>query len=145
MTEFKRYSLIRPTTETRFHIDFDWWRQNDNDWHIFLEGLLCLKHHDALSKLSSGKEVDWVDPQTAEVQKVNGVQHVLITHCAKQEGFITPHTTLVDSVFRVFLANGNSPLTPEELGQTLGRSADLILKTLSGGRVYRGVRPCPEC
>lgn len=141
MTELKRFSLIRPTLNTRFHIDFEWWRQNDNDWHIFLSGLLCPEHQQAFSGWETNLVVDWVDPITAEVQPVDGIQHLLITHCAKQEGFITPHTTLVDAVFRLFLANGNTPMTPIEMGEALGRPPDLILKTLSGGRVYRGMRP----
>lgn len=141
MTELKRFSLIRPTLNTRFHIDFEWWRQNDNDWHIFLSGLLCPEHQQAFSGWETNQVVDWVDPITAEVQPVDGIQHLLITHCAKQEGFITPHTTLVDAVFRLFLANGNTPMTPIEMGEALGRPPDLILKTLSGGRVYRGMRP----
>ena len=142
MTELKRFSLIRPTLHTRFHIDFDWWRQNDNDWHIFLSGLLCTAHQEAFSGSQSSQLVDWVDPNTAEVVPVDGIQHLLITHCAKQAGFITPQTTLVDAVFRLFLANGNTPLTPVEMGESLGRPPAVILKTLSGGRVYRGMRPC---
>ena len=89
--------------------------------------------------------VDWIDPKTAEVKQVDGVQHVLITHCAKEVGFITEHTAMVDAIFRVFLANGNMPLTPVDLSSQLNRPADVILRTLTGGRVYRGVRPCPEC
>jgi hypothetical protein len=141
VTELKRFSLIRPTLNTRFHIDFEWWRQNDNDSHIFLAGLLCPEHQQAFSGWESDQVVDWVDPITAEVQPVDGIQHLLITHCAKQEGFITPFTTLVDAVFRLFLANGNTPMTPIEMGEALRRPPDLILKTLSGGRVYRGMRP----
>jgi len=144
VTELKRFSLIRPTLYTRFHVDFDWWRQNDNDWHIFLSGLLCPVHQEAFAGLQSSRLVDWIDPNTAEVVPVDGIQHLLITHCAKQAGFITPQTTLVDAVFRLFLANGNTPLTPVEMSESLGRPPELILKTLSGGRVYRGMRPCPD-
>jgi hypothetical protein len=75
------------------------------------------------------------------VQQVDGLQHVLITHCAQQPGFITEHTTLVDAVFRTFLANGNVPMTPVELGAHLMRPPETILKTLTGMRVYRGLRP----
>ena len=72
------------------------------------------------------------------------LQHVLITHCAKLEGFISPHTTLVDAIFRIFLANGNVPMTPMELAQLSGRSPDLILRVLTGERIYRGLRPLLE-
>ena len=145
MTETKRYSLIKPTLQTRFRIDFDWWQQKDRDWHVHLAGLLCEAHRAVFSNPEGSVMVDWVDPVTAEVQQVEGVQHLLITHCAKEPDFITPHTTMVDAVFRLFLANGNTPLTPIELGETLNRPSETILKTLTGSRVYRGVRPCPEC
>jgi hypothetical protein len=145
LPELKRYSLIRPTLQTKFRIDFEWWSQNDRDWRVLLQGLLCPSHQQAFTNSVEDQTVDWVDPESAEVKQVDGVQHVLITHCAKEAGFITEHTAMVDAIFRVFLANGNMPLTPVDLSSQLNRPADVILKTLTGGRVYRGVRPCPEC
>ena len=29
VVEDKRFSLVKPTVNTPFHIDFEWWRQND--------------------------------------------------------------------------------------------------------------------
>ena len=145
MPELRRYSLVRPTLQTKFRIDFEWWSQSDRDWRVHLQGLLCPAHQMAFTNSGEGQMVDWIDPETAEVKPVDGVQHVLITHCAKEPGFITEHTAVVDAIFRVFLANGNIPLTPVELAAQLNRPADTILRTLTGGRVYRGVRPCPEC
>jgi hypothetical protein len=145
MPDLKRFSLSRPTLQTKFRIDFEWWQQNDRDWHVYLSGLLCSEHQKAFAFSDTGQMVDWVDPQTAEVQRVDGIQHVLITHCAKQPEFIPEHTSMVDSIFRLFLANGNTPLTSVELSVHLGRPAETILRTLTGGRIYKGVRPCPEC
>jgi hypothetical protein len=145
VAEVKRFSLVKPTLETRFHIDFDWWSQNDRDWRVHLHSFLCPEHQEAFSNVRGDEQVDWVDPETAEVQQVDGLQHVLITHCAKQPGFIDEHSALVDAVFRLFLANGNTPLTPVELGERLGRPPQTILRTFSGMRVYKGLRPCPEC
>jgi len=142
MTEIKRFSLIKPTIYTPFHIDFDWWKQNDNDWHVHLLGCLCQEHQASFSDLSKNRSVDWVDPQTAEVQVVDGLQHILITHCAKENNFLTNYTTLVDAVFRVLLANGNSPMTPVDFAAQTGKSADTILRTLAGAKVYKGIRPC---
>jgi len=144
LAEIKRMSLVKPTLQTQYHIDFDWWRDNDRDWRVYLRNFLCLEHQQTFANLDTSEQVDWVDPDTAEVQRVDGLQHILITHCAKQPTFITHQTTLVDSVFRLFLANGNIPLTPEELADQLGRNSRTILKTLSGMRVYRGLRPCCE-
>lgn len=144
LPETKRLALVKPGLQTHFFIDFDWWSQNDRDWHVFLKSLLCPEHQQSMADLPEDHLIDWVDPATAEVQRVDGIQHIIITHCAKQPDFITERTTLVDAVFRLFLANGNTPMTPMELAERLGRSPDIILKTLSGGRVYRGLRPRPE-
>ncbi len=144
MTELKRFSLVKPNKQTRFHIDFDWWGQNDRNWRVDLFGFLCPEHQEAFSGVRDDNVIDWVDPETAEVQQVDGLQHILITHCAKQSRFIDDRTTLVESAFRLFLSNGNTPLTPVELAGHLGRSPSVILQTLSGSRVYKGLRPCPE-
>jgi hypothetical protein len=85
--------------------------------------------------------IDLIDPQTAEVHPVAGLQHTLLTHCALQPDFINSRTTLVDAVFRVLLANENKALTPLELSAQIGRPAETILRTLSGPRVYQGIRP----
>lgn len=142
MTEVKRFSLIKPTPNTPFHIDFEWWKQHDNDWRIYLHGVLCPEHQKAYADVNEDRAIDFVDPETAEVQAVDGLQHILITHCAKRDDFLTEHTTLVDAVFRTLLANGNRPLTPQELSTRLGRPAEMILRTLSGPQVYKGIRPC---
>jgi hypothetical protein len=142
VTELKRPSLVKPTLQTRYHIDFDWWRKSDRNWRVYLRNYLCPEHQEAFAELQADDQVDWVDPDTAEVQRVDGLQHVLITHCAKQESFISQQTALVDSVFRLFLSNGNQPLTPVELSEQLGRPPMVILRTLSGGQVYKGLRPC---
>lgn len=137
-----RISLVKPSLQTHFHIDFDWWRQNDRDWRVYLRNLLCPEHQLSFADIDPDEQVDWVDPETAEVQRVDGIQHILISHCAREPSFITQQTTLVDSVFRLFLANGNFPLTSEELAEQLGRDSRTILRTLSGTRVYKGLRPC---
>lgn len=144
VTEFKRMSLVKPTLQTHFHIDFDWWAKNDRDWRVYLRSYLCPEHQAAFAEMDMDVQVDWVDPETAEVQQVDGLQHVLITHCAKEPGFVTEQSAVVDGIFRLFLANGNTPLTPVELGERLGRQPIIILKLLSGTRVYKGLRPCLE-
>ena len=144
MTEVKRMSLVKPTLQTHFHIDFDWWAKNDRDWRVYLRSYLCAEHQLAFAEMDVNAQVDWVDPETAEVQQVDGLQHVLITHCAKEPGFVTEQSAIVDGIFRMFLANGNTPLTPVELSEKLGRPPLTILKLLSGTRVYKGLRPCME-
>jgi hypothetical protein len=141
LPDVKRTSRARPTIQTHFHVDFKWWQDRDRDWRVFFQSLLCREHQQAFAELPDDHLVDFVDPVTAEVQRVDGLQHVLITHCATMEGFISPHTTLVDAIFRIFLANGNVPMTPVELGLLSGRAPDLILRVLTGETIYRGLRP----
>lgn len=140
MIEGKRTSLVKPTVSTPFHIDFDWWQKNERDWHVYLRSLLCPEHQDAFANVEEGQMIDWVDPLTAEVKPVEGVQNTLMSHCVQQPDFLTEHTALVEAVFRLFLTNGNVPMSSEELGSRLNRPAMTILRTLAGGRVYKGIR-----
>ncbi len=141
MSELKKFSLVKPTIQMPFHIDFDWWRANDENWHIALISMLCPEHQESFANLLEGQMIDWVDPETAEVRQLDGLQYTLIQHCARLEGFLDEHTVMVEAIFRVLLANGNTPMTSEELGARLKRPADIILKTIAGLRVYRGLRP----
>ena len=134
-------SLLKPTIKTPFHIDFDWWKQNERDWHVFLRSLLCAEHQQAFAETEEGGLIDWIDPMTAEVKLVDGIQHALMSHCALLPEFTDTHTAMVEAIFRNFLVNGNVPLSAEDLSKRLGRSADTILKTIAGPRVYRGLRP----
>ena len=141
MSDVKRFSLVKPTVETPFQIDFDWWQNHDNNWRVFLFSFLCPEHRAAFEDFSADIWIDWVDPVTAEVRRVDGLQHVLMNHCAQSEDFITSNTTLVDAVFRALLAHGNQPMTPLQLSEETDRPAETILRTLSGPRVYKGIRP----
>ncbi|MDP2777768.1 MAG: hypothetical protein Q8O48_08985 [Anaerolineales bacterium] len=134
-------SLLKPTPKTPFHIDFEWWQKNERDWHVFLRSLLCAEHQEAFANIEEDDLIDWINPQTAEVKQVDGVQHALISHCALLPEFTNERTAMVEAVFRIFLVNGNIPMSAEELGERLSRSADIILKTIAGPRVYRGLRP----
>ena len=134
-------SLLKPSVQTPFHIDFAWWEHNDRDWHVYLRSLLCSEHQQALADVQEGAMIDWIDPRTAEVTQVDGIQHALMSHCALQPDFVTPQTTMVEAVFRTFLVGGNQPMSAAELSQKLDRPAATILRTLTGPRVYRGLRP----
>ena len=144
VTERSSAILVRPTLETKFHIDFEYWDRADRDLNIYLRSHLCQEHQEVYADIEADTMVDSVNPKTAEVTRVQGIQHTLISHCALQLDYLTPQTTMVNAIFRVFLSNGNAPLTPEELGEILNRPARTILRMLSGGRVYKGIRPLLE-
>jgi hypothetical protein len=139
--EGKRSSLVKPGIHTPFHIDFEWWKKNERDWHVYLRTLLCAEHQETFADVEQGQTIDWVDPTTAEVKPVEAVQNALMTHCIKQPDFLTQQTALVEAVFRLFLSNGNVPMSSQDLSAKLQRPAETILRTLAGPRVYKGIRP----
>jgi hypothetical protein len=139
--KFKPSRLIKPTLDTPFHIDYEWWNREDRELRVYLRSHLCPEHRAVFEEHLDTEEIDWIDEDTAEVTRVDGLQHVLRIHCSLQPDYIEPHTPLVDAVFRIFLANNNKPLTPAELGERIKRDPAVILRTLSGPRVFKGLRP----
>lgn len=136
--------LVKPTLDTPFHIDHSWWERNDRDLRVELRSHLCAEHRLVYADHYDTEVIDWVDPRTAEVSRVDGLHHVVREHCSRQADFIGAHLSLVDVVFRIFLANGNVPLTPRELARMTGRPAETILRTLGGRTVYKGLMPLAE-
>jgi hypothetical protein len=134
---------IKPTLDTKFHIDFDWWEKNSRDLRVYLHQHLCRACRTVYTSHVGSETIDWVDPDTAEVQSVDGLWHALRKHCSLQPDYIADATPLTTAVFRVFLGNGNGPLTPVELGAKLGRSPEMILRVLGRGRVYDGIKALP--
>ncbi len=106
-----------------------------------MASLLCAEHAKMFANLEGGDMIDFVDPETAEVRPMDGIQQSILSHCALEPEFVNSHTALVEAIFRTFLANGNSPLSSQQLSERLGRPANTILITLSGARIYRGIRP----
>ena len=137
--------FIKPTLETKFHIDFDWWERAGRDLRVSLQSHLCSECKEIFTNHRGSEQVDWIDPHTAEVTQVDALWQSLRTHCREKPDFITDSTPLTDAIFRLFLANGNVPLSATELHETLGRSGALtILRTLGGRKVYKGIRPVPS-
>lgn len=136
--------LIKPTTDTPFHIDFEWWTQEGRDLRAYLLSQIPAHLRDAYAELDEGALIDIVDPNTGEVKRQDGLLVSIRAAAKQQTDFITNHTSIIDAVFRTFLVNDNQPLTVHQLSHLLNRDASLILKTLTGSRVYKGIRPCLE-
>lgn len=140
----KPSSLLKPTLKTKFRIDYEWWeRDGQAELTSYLLTHLPPEQRDAFSEQKQETLVDFVDPVTGEVHRLDELG-VALQAAARSEDFINLQTSLVDSVFRVFLMNGNSPLDSEELAEITRRDAKTILKTLGGVRVYKGIRPLTE-
>ena len=142
MTVSNGYSgfLIKPTLRTRFYVDYDWWQRSQEDLSIYLLSHIQPGQRERLSKNARDSWIDFIDPDTGEVLRMDELTFA-IRQAALAPDFINPQTSLVDSVFRVFLANDNEPQTPLELAELTGRSATTILKTFGSTRIYKGIRP----
>ena len=135
---------VKPTLNTKYHIDFDWWTEQNLDFRSFLSSQLCEDCQKQTAGRRTAELVDWVDPVTAEVKRVDALWQALKSCCSGKPDYITEMTPLTTAIFRIFLANDNVPLSPMELAEKLGRSSgETILRTLSKGPVYRGLKPMP--
>lgn len=135
----------RPTIDTRFHIDLEWWSRQNRDIRVYLTQSLCEECRPVYEQVRDLGEVDSVDPETGEVSREDALWSTLRTCCSTKPGYITPNTPIIDSIFLTFVANGNQPLSPRELHDRLDRRPpETILRMLTGGVVYLGIRPIVE-
>jgi hypothetical protein len=137
-----KLARFRPSIETKFHIDYNWWEQSGKNFRIYLRDQLCDECRERFANYQNTENVDWIDPDTAEVRRTDALRECLRTRCANDPSYINERLPLASACFRVFLANNNTPLTPNELHQLLPwKSPDSILRTLAGDQVYFGIRP----
>lgn len=133
-------TLIKPTFDTLYHIDYEWWERSGKDLNQALIAQLPQSLRDNLSARPGETTLDYVDPATAEVTPENELM-LAIRIAAQGPEFVTPQTSITDAIFRSFAANGNQPMSVNELGELLARPPQTILKMLSGREVYYGLRP----
>lgn len=132
-------ALKRPTAETRFFIDYDWWERSNLDLKTYLYSRLDIGGD--LQPGGEDEKVDLIDAATGEVRQVDRFQYVLQTYFSQLPEDFAAHTSLVDAVFYVLLANGNQPITAQAIADRLHRPVETVLRTLAGPHVYQGIRP----
>jgi len=132
---------VKPTVDTKFHIDYTWWDREGRELRTYLISHLLPDQRLHFDETSANELVDFIDPDTAEVRRIDALTQALQI-AAHDPQYINDRTMLIDAVFRIFLANGNKPLSPTELAERLhNRNAQTIVKTLAGREVYKGLRP----
>jgi hypothetical protein len=140
-TTIRRITRFRPTVDTKFHIDYDWWEQSGRDFRLYLRDQLCDECRKRFADHQNTENVDWVDPDTGEVHQTDALRECLRTRCANDPDYINERLPLASACFRIFLANNNTPLSPNELRQLLPwLSPETILRTLGGAQIYLGLR-----
>ncbi len=127
--------IISDQLKTRWFIDLDWYQQNNRSLSASAKNYLCPKCAQRL------------DAETKEIP-VDALLAAIKDCCSRTPGFITERLPILESAFRLFLANGNQPLSLEELGQRLSEwrggdtyrtSAEILPRLLSKDEYY-GIR-----
>jgi hypothetical protein len=136
-------TVLKPTADTKFHIEYDWWEHENEDLRVYLLTHLPPEKREYFQNLEEVRVVDYIHPETAEVFRLDELQ-LALQEASRSADFINPQTSLVDSVFRVFLATGNQPRSSRELAEATGRDATTILRTFGGVKIYKGIRPCGD-
>ncbi len=131
--------LARPTADTKFFVDFDWWKESGMDLKTYLYQRLPAEDIGNLE--TDVEQVDMVDLETGEVRQVDGFEYMLQFYFSQLPDDFASQTSLVDAVFCILLANGNRPMTINELSERVKRAPEVLLRTLAGSKVYQGIRP----
>ncbi len=132
----------RPSLDTKFQIDYGWWKAGGKDIRVAVRGQLCSDCQTRFPDHRNTEAVDWVDPETAEVVRADALLQCLRGECARKADFVSRNNPVVTNIFRIFLRGGNQPLTPIQIHEQIPwTGADAILRTLTGGTIYLGIRP----
>jgi hypothetical protein len=98
--------LAPEQTISRWFIDLAWYEQNNRSFLNLAQQGLCAKCVEKLGK----KKKKYTQ---------NDVINTIKDCCSKSPEFITGKMPLLESIFRVILANGNEPIDIEEIGKQL--------------------------
>jgi hypothetical protein len=60
-------TLVKPTLDTPFHVDYGWWERKGLHLGVELSGHLCQKHRAVFSEHFDTEKMDWIDERTGEV------------------------------------------------------------------------------
>ncbi len=132
---------IKPTLDTKFHIDFSWWQKKGQNLRSYLQSHACPPCKE-LAQDSQGQIFDWVNPETGEVFQIDMLWHIIHTHCSEDPTFLDSRIPLTSAIFRAFILNGNIPLTSIEIHQKISKKTpELILRTIGRRQVYKGIKP----
>jgi hypothetical protein len=97
---------VKTPTEAQWTIDLNWLKTNGRSFAILAKDTLCTKCRKKL-------KADAMEAKTGDLLKA--IQNC----CSKTEDFIPAGLPFLEIIFRIFLANGNKPMTLGELGEEL--------------------------
>lgn len=134
--------IARPTTATRFHVDWSWFERNHLNTEKVIRDQLTPKVAQRFPPDAPIQTLDYVDPYTGEVTPIDSLREAIMSECQWEPHYLTGDMPMIQAVLRVFLANNNQPLTATEIAQRLERlDPDPILRVLTSGGVQMGIVP----
>ena len=125
--------------KTRWAIAPDWFQQSNRSISALIQSYLCPK---CAKRLSAKRKMESPDAILSAIQDC----------CSRVPDFIHDRLPILESIFRLFLANGNQPLDLEELGKRLSErrggdpyrtSPETLSRLLKSDRYY-GLREAKE-
>ncbi len=93
-------------SEIRWFIDLDWFPRNNRSFSALAWGCLCPACRERLKEAPG---------EIAAAELLATIKDC----CANTPGFISGESPILESIFHLFLANGNQPLDLEQLSQQL--------------------------
>jgi hypothetical protein len=129
---------IKPTVDTKFHIDFTWWQSHNLT--------STLRNHACPNALNlyesyTHKTYDWINRETGQVYQLSILWRLIQTHCHEEPEFINYHLPLTTAIFRLFILNDNLPLSPTEIHAKIRKRTPEVILTTINRQVYEGIRP----
>lgn len=124
--------VVAQQDNPRWFIELGWFQQNNRSFSVLAQNYLCAKCSKRLAR--QGKEI----PDEKLLATIKDC-------CAQSPDFINYKLPILESVFRLFLSNGNEPLDLGELGRQLNErlggdsyrtSSDILGKLLRRDNYY---------
>lgn len=125
-------AVITEQPKSSWSISLDSFQQNNRSIATLIQPYLCPKCTKRLS--AKGK-----------AGSAAALMAAIKSCCSRAPGFINDRLPILESIFRLFLANGNQPLDLEELGKQLSElrggdqyrtSAETLSRLLKNDRYY---------
>ena len=80
--------LIKPSVETKFYIDYEWWDSSRDDLHVYLLTHLTDEQQSRLENCDLRQVFDYIDPVTGEVFQLDQLD-VALRESSGRDDFIT--------------------------------------------------------
>jgi hypothetical protein len=128
-----------PKPASGWFIDRDWLKQNNRSLSALARSSLCARCR---------KQSDAEEKELTETELLKTIKSC----CQQDPEYITEHMPILESIFRLLLANGNRPLSLDELARQLSErrggfgshTPREALSRLLAGDQYYGLRPAAD-